>query len=76
MTKTILWNARSVINKKLDIDYLIHTENPEVFAICETWLTTNDKFDIKDYEIIRKDRIEQRGGGLAICIKTIYNTGR
>lgn len=69
MTKTILWNARSVINKKIDIEYLIQTENPEIFAICETWLTNNDKFDIKDYDIIRNDRIEQRGGGLAICIK-------
>lgn len=41
----------------------------EVFAIYKTWLTKNDNFETKDYDMIRKDRAEQRGGGLAICIQ-------
>jgi len=68
MNKLILWNARSILNKKLEIGYLIDKENPKVFAFCETWLTKNDNFEIRDYIIERKDRTEQRGGGLAICI--------
>lgn len=47
---------------------MIDKENPKVFAFCETWLTKNDNFEIRDYIIERKDRTEQRGGGLAICI--------
>lgn len=69
MNKILLWNARSIINKKIDIDYLIYKENPEIFAVCETWLIKNDNFKLKNYDTLRKDRTEQRGGGLAICIQ-------
>lgn len=67
MDKLILWNERSILNKKIEIDYLIDKENPKVFAVCETCLTKNDNFKKQNYAIERKDRTEQRGGGLAIC---------
>jgi len=67
MNNIILWNARSIINKETEINYLIYKENPDIIAICETWLKDKDKFMIPNYDIIRKDRANQIGGGLAFC---------
>ncbi|XP_037774067.1 uncharacterized protein LOC119570383 [Penaeus monodon] len=69
MKNLILWNARSVLNKKTNLNYLIYKENPNIIAITETWLKEKDKFTLNNYTIIRKDRVNQVGGGLAICIK-------
>jgi len=71
MDKFILWNARSVLNKKANIKYLIYKENPGIIAITETWLKEKDKFTLNNYTIIRKDRINQIGGGIAICIRNV-----
>lgn len=69
MNKIILCNIRSVLNKKTDLEYLTYKEQPDLIGFCETWLKEKDNFDLKDYGIIRKDRKEQIGGGLAFCIK-------
>jgi len=46
MDKFILWNARSVLNKKANIKYLIYKENPGIIAITETWLKEKDKLKV------------------------------
>ncbi|XP_047481961.1 uncharacterized protein LOC125034262 [Penaeus chinensis] len=69
MNKIMLWNIRSIQNKKSELNYLIYKEQPEIIGICETWLKGKDKFSIPNYQILRKDRIEHTGGGLAFCIK-------
>ncbi|XP_047499385.1 uncharacterized protein LOC125045869 [Penaeus chinensis] len=69
MNKLTLWNTRAITNKEIEINYLIFKENPEVLALCETWLKDKDKFKIPNYQIVRKDRKNQIGGGLAFCIK-------
>jgi len=69
MNKIILWNARSVLNKSIDLNHLLEKEQPDILALCETWLKNKDSFNLEHYKIIRCDRPEKIGGGLAICIK-------
>jgi len=69
MYKLILWNARSILNKKTELNYLTYKENPGILAINETWLKEKDTLNINNYTVIRKDRNNQIGGGLAVCIK-------
>lgn len=69
MNKIITWNAHSIQNKKTDLNYLIFKENPGLIAISETWLKNKDNFKLNNYEIIRKDRENQIGGGLMMCIR-------
>jgi len=68
-----LWNIRSIQNKKTELNYLINKEQPEIVGICETWLKFKDKFTLQNYQVIRKDRTDQIGGGLAFFIKKIFN---
>ncbi|XP_063615580.1 uncharacterized protein LOC134788675 [Penaeus indicus] len=69
MNKIILWNIRSIQNKKTELNYLLNKEQPDIIGICETWLKCKDKFNLQNYQVIRKDREDQIGGGLALCIK-------
>nr|XP_027230908.1 uncharacterized protein LOC113822577 [Penaeus vannamei] len=70
MNKTIFWNSRSVLNKqKIELEYIVDKEQPELIEICETWLKNNDTFTLQDYQVIQKSRLDQIGGGLAFCIR-------
>lgn len=56
MDKIILWNPRSIQNKEIELNFLIYKENPDLIALCETWLREKDKLKIQNYVSIRKDR--------------------
>jgi len=49
-------------------------ENPGIIALNETWLKEKDILYINNYTVIRKDRLNQVGGVLALCIKKTYNS--
>ncbi|RZC42370.1 Exo endo phos 2 domain containing protein [Asbolus verrucosus] len=64
-TKIVTWNANGIRHK---IDELIAFV--DVMAINETKLNKNDKFKIKNYNVIRQDRDDgTRAGGVAIIIR-------
>lgn len=58
----IQWNARSVINKKNDIIYLLNNYKPFLFSISETWLRPSNTFRFRNYNTIREDRLDGFGG--------------
>ena len=64
-------NARSVISteKKLAINHLISTHNPDFFSINETYLKPTHDFEIEGYSIYRHDRLTRRGGGTALAVR-------
>jgi hypothetical protein len=75
-------NARSIKkithndHKLREFQELLTLTNPDIMGVSETWLTnniTNNKIDPSDkYMIHRKDRSEQKGGGVMCLInKTI-----
>lgn len=64
-------NARSLVNKAVDLESVVMAHKPHVLIITETWLHT----DINDYEITppgyriyHNDR-DSRGGGVAILFQ-------
>ena len=70
-------NARSIINKKTELNIMVYDIKPHITGITESW--TND--DITDAELglegnvmFRKYRIGRRGGGVLLYIKDTIPT--
>ena len=65
-----LTNARSLSNKHHELDAFTCTYAPDIFCVCETWLTADTPSGIccpQGYSMVRKDRLT-RGGGVAILL--------
>lgn len=66
-------NARSLINKIENFNWLIECHDPSVICVTETWLTESildHEFLPPGYAVLRKDRPCGRGGGVALFIKS------
>ena len=65
-------NARSIINKKNELNIMVDEIKPHIIGITESW-ANNDIRDaelgLEVYVIFRKDRIGRRGGGVLLYIK-------
>ena len=66
-------NIRGIQSKlsdfKLLLNSIVSTDQPDVILLCETWLQRslpNPK--IPSYQMVRKDRINKKGGGVSILI--------
>jgi hypothetical protein len=72
-------NARSIINKREELEVYIIEEEPDVVGITETWAQENigdAELCIQGYTMFRRDRtvgIKQRGGGVLLYIKDSIN---
>ena len=71
---TILgWNTRSLLPRIEEVECIIEKADPEIFAICESWLTdkiSTSQVDISGYKFIRSDRTAnsgKHGGGGVAC---------
>ena len=65
-------NARSILNKKNELNIMAEDIDPRIIGITESWANT----DITDAELgltgyvkFRKDRIGRRGGGVILYVK-------
>lgn len=68
----MLLNARSIFNKVDELRAHIENYNSDIIFITESWLSENipnEAIHIDGYYVFRKDRIANRGGGVAIYIK-------
>ena len=72
-SKCLLLNTRSVRNKIFELEALLLTYSFDMVALTETWLN-NDIDDrelhLEGYNIFRRDRCNQRGGGVLLAIKS------
>ena len=72
-----LINARSLVNKLVDLDTVIEFEDPDIIGITESW-TTKDVADRElcknGYNMYRRDRINKRGGGVIVYTKEYLHT--
>ena len=69
--RCLLFNARSLRNKVLDLKTLLLEEHFPVIAITETWLDAgfmDFELGLKDYSIHRRDRQDRRGGGVLLAV--------
>ena len=75
--KTIYFNARSLMNKINNLQSLLNTNDYDLIAVTETWLTPTIPNSLliqnTNYNLLRKDRLSQVGGGAAIFISKRYS---
>ena len=68
----ILLNARSIVRKVDELKLLVHDENSDIIFIIESWTAEHiaeAEINIPGYDLIRKDRMNKRGGGCLIYAK-------
>ena len=67
--KVSLYNARSYTNKFTEVNDYITSNHIDIMCLNETWLKHDNKSVnlVKNFTIIRNDRLT-RGGGVAIII--------
>ena len=65
-------NARSIVNKKNELNIMVEDIDPHIIGITESWANK----DIKDaelgltgYVMFRRDRLGRRGGGVILYVK-------
>ena len=65
-------NARSVINKKNELNIMVDDIKHHIIGITESWANndiTDAELGLEGYVMFRKDRIGRRGGGVLLYIK-------
>ena len=70
--KCVCLNARSVINKKNELDIMVDEIKPHIIGITESWANndiTDAELGLEGYVMFRKDRMGRRGGGVLLYIK-------
>ena len=68
-----LSNVRSISNKVDDLGVVVQKNCIDFAGITETWLNSNipdSSINIDDFNLIRKDRSGQRGGGVCAFVRS------
>ena len=71
-------NSRSLRNKFSELEEAVLTENYDVIGVTETWLNTEARdylaeYNIPGYTIFEKSRVNRNGGGILLYIKSNLN---
>ena len=72
LPKFLLVNARSIFNKKEELEVIISHDKPDVILITETWLSdsvTDEVVNIPKFCVVRNDRQIGRGGGVQVYMR-------
>ena len=70
--RCVCLNARSIINKKNELNIMVDDIKPHIIGITESWANndiTDAELGLECYVMFRKDRIGRRGGGVLFYIK-------
>ena len=73
LPKFFLSNVRSISNKVDDFDVVVQRNGIDFAGITETWLNPSipdSCINIHDFNLVRKDRSGQRGGGVCAFVKS------
>ena len=65
--KCVCLNARSIINKKNELNIMVDDIKPHIIGITESWANndiTDAELGLEGYVMFRKDRNGRRGGGV------------
>ena len=72
--KCVSLNARGIINKKIEINIMVHDSDPHIIGIAESWTNkdiTDAELGLEVYVMFRNDRMGRRGGVLLYVKYTI-----
>ena len=70
--KCVCLNARSIINKKNELNIMVDDIKPHIIGITESWANndiTDAELGLTGYVMFRKDRMGRGGGGVYISRK-------
>ena len=70
--KCVCLNARSIINKRNELNIMVEDTDPHIIGITESWATpdiSDAELGMTGYVMFRKDRLGRRGGGVILYIK-------
>ncbi|KAB0790120.1 hypothetical protein PPYR_15559, partial [Photinus pyralis] len=69
--KIIQWNCNGVVQKYCDLKTLLTNQEPVCVCLQETHLKHRQPYQLKDYNIIRKDDVidDRARGGVAILTR-------
>ena len=73
--KCVCLNARSIINKKTELNIMVYDIKPHIIGITESWADndiTNAELGLEGYVMFRKDRIGRRGEEYYYTSRTLY----
>jgi hypothetical protein len=68
-TDILFWNARGIRSKKYEFIHYPEANNIPIVLISETHLQPSTKFKCPNYTTSQSDRLNQRGGGMAMLIR-------
>ena len=72
-------NARSLNKNHIELKQVLDKTYYDAFAVSESWLTKNtprDRFMLDDFNILRADRKNKRGGGVCLFLRKQYTKFR
>ena len=67
------WNAESVMNKRTELEHILHEENINICCIQETHLQCNKFFKVRGYQCFRLDRTDRSKGGALTLVRNNIN---
>ena len=70
--RCVCLNARSIVNKKNELNIMVEDTDSHIIGITESWANTDitdAELGLTGYVVFRRDRIERRGGGVIIYVK-------
>ena len=70
--RCVCLNARSIVNKKNELNIMVEDIDPHIIGITESWTNidiTDAELGLTGYVMFRKDRIGRRGGGVILYVK-------
>ena len=70
--KCVCLNARSIVNKRNELNIMVEDIDPHIIGIIESWATpdiSDAELGMRGYVMFRKDRLGRRGGGVILYIK-------
>ena len=65
-------NARSIVNKKNELNIMVEDIDPHIIGITESWANTDitdAELGLTGYVMFRRDGIGRRGGGVILYVK-------
>ena len=65
-------NARSIVNKKTELNIMVEDIDPHIIGITESWANTDitdAELGLTGYVMFRRDQIGRRGGGVTLYVK-------
>ena len=70
--RCVCLNARSIVNKKNELNIMVEDTDHNIIGITESWANTDitdAELGLTGYVMFRRDRIGRRGGGVILYVK-------